>query len=63
MNIDLDFYVRVRACVKRVTGKQPLKWQLFVNSEKFISCGAASRLTRTFSNLYLFVFSFRTVER
>ena len=23
---DLDFYVRVRACVKRVTGKQPLRF-------------------------------------
>ena len=23
IDIDLDFYVRVRTCVKRVTGKQP----------------------------------------
>ena len=24
--MDLDFYVRVRACKKRVTGKQPLRF-------------------------------------
>ena len=30
--MDLVFYVRARACKKRVTGKQPLGWETGVTS-------------------------------
>ena len=38
IKMDLDFYVRVRTCKKRVTGKQPLESNVSRKSVSYTAC-------------------------